>query len=421
MKFSKTEKELMKIMDSMEIIDCHEHLAPEDVRTSSPVDVFSFFSHYTKGDLSRAGMSEKKLDSLFNQDIPLETRWKTFAPFWQNTRYTSYSRAVLIALEKFYGFDDITEKNYISISEKMKESNKPGIYKKILREACNIKTCITQCGRTDLGTDLLTPVMPMHYNMETKEDLLHPSFDKKTEIKSFDDYLAATERYILRVKREGAVGLKITSIYYSKPDKKEAESFFNRIVSGKTEVSEDFWSFHSRPSPLRSYITDMAIGIAGKQNLVMAVHTGYWGDFRKLHPLHMIPLLMKHPDTRFDIYHLGYPWVRDGLMLAKGFSNVWLNLCWTHIISQKFAMDGLDEAIDLVPANKILAFGGDYLASAVEKVYGHLAMAKEDVSRVLAARIDRGALKKKQAEYMIRRWFRDNPVELYNLNFSKEG
>ena len=32
----------------------------------------------------------------------------------------------------------------------------------------------------------------------------------------------------------------------------------------------------------------------------------------------------------------------------------------------KFAMSGLDEAIDLIPTNKILAFGGDY-SMPVEK------------------------------------------------------
>ncbi len=419
-KVEKIRKNLMDIMDNMEIIDSHEHLAPEDRRTSSAVDVFSLFSHYTKGDLLRAGMKEEDYNRLYNQDIPIEKRWDTFAPFWQNIRYASYSRAVLIALEKFYGFEDITGKNYISISRKMKEFNKPGIYKKVLRDTCRIKTCITQCARTDLGTDLLTPVMPMLYNTETKEDLLHPKFDKGAEIKSLDEYIASIERYIIKVKEEGAVGLKMVSQPYSEPDKKEAESIFKKIISGKMKVSVSPWPFSTPPTPLRSYLTDRAIEFAGEQGLVVAVHTGYWGDFRQLHPLHMLPLLMKHPNVRFDIYHLGYPWVRDALMLGKGFSNVYLNLAWTHIISQKFAVDGIDEAIDLVPVNKMLAFGGDYISSAVEKVYGHLVMAREDVSRVLAARIESGTLKEKQAEYIINRWFWDNPAELYNLDIKRE-
>jgi len=415
-KLSKTEKELIEIMDGIEIIDCHEHLAPEEERISKTLDVFTLFSHYTKRDIFLAGMKEDDYNALFNQEIPVEARWKKFVPFWKHIRYTSYSRAVLIALKKFYGFDDITEENCVFISQKIKNFNKPGIYKKVLRDACNIRTCLTQCGSTALGTDLLTPVMPMLYDLETKEGLLHPDFEPEAKIKTLDDYMEAMERYVVRVKKEGAVGLKMISLPYSEPDRKEAETLFNSVSSGNMTIRTNSWPFFTKPSPLRSYLTDYAIHLAGKNDMVVAVHTGYWGDFRDLHPLHLIPFLMKHPDVRFDIYHLGYPWVRDTLMLGKGFTNVWINLCWTHIISQKFAMDGLDEAIDLIPVNKILAFGGDYHYPALEKVYGHLTMAKEDIAGVLAKRIENGRLKEEQAEYMIKRWFRDNPVELYNLN-----
>jgi len=47
-------------------------------------------------------------------------------------------------------------------------------------------------------------------------------------------------------------------------------------------------------------------------------------------------------------------------MLGKSFSNVWLNFCWTHIISQRFAMAALDESMDLLPINKLPVFGGDH-------------------------------------------------------------
>ena len=167
-------------------------------------------------------------------------------------------------------------------------------------------------------------------------------------------------------------------------------------------------------NPLRDLIVDESIRFAGEQDLVVCVHTGYWGDFRQLDPLHMIPLLERHPTVRFDIYHVGYPWVRQALMLAKGFPNVWLNFCWTHIISPRFAMDALDEAIDLLPANKVLGFGGDY-GTPVEKVYGHLVMAREDIARVLAARIARATMTEEQALALAHQWLWENPRELYRL------
>jgi len=129
----------------------------------------------------------------------------------------------------------------------------------------------------------------------------------------------------------------------------------------------------------------------------------------------MIGIIQRFPKVKFDVYHLGYPWVRESLMLGKGFTNVWINFCWTHIISQRCALDGLDEAIDLLSANKIIGFGGDY-RWPIEKVYGHLVMARENIVRVLAKRIERKEMTHTEALDMAHRLLFDNPNELYKLN-----
>jgi len=404
---SQLEKGLIEAMEGWEIIDCHEHLGPEKHRVEAQVDVFTLFSHYTQGDLAVAGMSDAERQSLFDRAIPLERRWQRLKPYLERIRWGSYARAAFIAAEKFYGFDDINDQTYQPLSEAMQKANTPGIYDRVLRQACKIRTALTQCGCTDLGTDLLTPVMPLVYGLETWKDLASPPFDPQVSVRSLDDYIDAVRRYVLRVKGEGAVGLKMMSNPYGQPSRRDALGAFEALQAGREEAL-------AIPNPLRDYVVDQTIAFAAEQDMVICVHTGYWGDFRTLDPLHMIPILQRHPAARFDIYHLGYPWVRQALMLGKGFANVWLNLCWTHVISQRFAMDGLDEAIDLIPSNKILAFGGDY-GSPVEKVYGHLVMAREDIARVLAGRIERGRLTESQALELARKWFWDNPIELYRL------
>lgn len=406
---SAVKKSLVEVMEDFEIIDCHEHLGPEKRRLDTAVDVFTLFAHYTRGDLRVAGMVEADYQSLFNQNIPLERRWALFRPYWEQIRWGSYARAALLAAEKFYGVTDINDQTYRVLSEAMQKANKPGIYERVLRDACKIRTALTQCGSTDLGTPLLTPVMPMVYvhEMETWETLLHPTFDHLSTIRSVDDYLDAMRRYVVRVKAEGAVGLKMMSNPYQMPSRKEAIDVFEHLRSGSE-------SRLPGPHPLVDYVVDQTIAFAAEQDLVIAVHTGYWGDFRTLDPLHMIPILQRHPKARFDIYHLGYPWVRESLMLGKGFSNVWINLCWTHIISQRFVVSALDEAIDLIPMNKLLAFGGDY-GLPVEKVYGHLVMAREDVAEVLVRRIVGGQMTETQALDLARKWFWENPKQLYRL------
>jgi len=300
----------------------------------------------------------------------------------------------------------------------MAKANTPGIYERILTDACNIRTALTQCARTDVGQPLLTPVMPLVTEMETWDRVSRPAMtdwqgnrrpmDASIAVSTLDDLVAANRSYIEQVKSEGGVGLKMMSNPYRSPSRQAALECFEDLRTGATA---------SLPAvnPLRDYVVDEMIRFAGEQDLVVCVHTGYWGDFRTLDPLHMIPILERHPDVRFDMYHLGYPWVRESIMLGKGFANVWLNFCWTHIISQRFATDALDEVIDLVPMNKVIGFGGDY-ALAVEKVYGHLVMAREDIAGVLAGRIERGRMTEDQAVALARRWLWDNPKELYRLD-----
>jgi len=168
-------------------------------------------------------------------------------------------------------------------------------------------------------------------------------------------------------------------------------------------------------NPLRDYLIDRFIALAGECDLPVAVHAGYWGDFRELHPLHMIPVVARHPRVRFDIYHLGFPWIRDTLNLDKVFANVWLNLCWVHLISPHAAVQAMHETLDMIPASKVLGFGGDYVL-AVEKVYGHLVMAREVMARVFAERIEDGEMSEERALFIARRWLWHNPRELYRLS-----
>jgi hypothetical protein len=74
----------------------------------------------------------------------------------------------------------------------------------------------------------------------------------------------------------------------------------------------------------------------------------------------------------------------------------------------------MDEILDLVPTNKIIAFGGDY-NKPVEKIYGHLVMARENISQVLGDRVKDGLMTEDEAIEIAKQWFYENPKELYQL------
>lgn len=405
--YTKTEKKLLGVIEEIEVVDAHEHLPPERFRTGAKVDVFTLFAHYTRTDFITAGMSPENYDRMIDSDGPLDERWELFKQFFKFVRYGSYARPALIALKEFYGFDEITDENYREISERMQAENTPGIYKRILCDKCKIKVALTQAGRTDYDLDFLVPLMPLdnYANVRKREDVQKRAESLDMTVSNLDDYIALVRKGVEKWKDEGAVGLKMASHPNNPPDKKSANMEFYTLRIGNPLTN---------PGALHDFLMNEMLEIAAELDMVVAVHSGMWGDFRNLDAKHMMPVFPRHPRTKFDLYHLSMPDVRDAIVVGKNNPNVWLNLCWCHIISQEMTCSAIDELIDLVPMNKVLAFGGDY-NRPVEKVYGHLLMAKEDIARVLGRRIDRGLMDLDDAQFIIKRWFWDNPRELYKL------
>lgn len=403
------EKGLLNTLASMPIIDCHEHLPPEKVRVSTKVDALTFLSHYNRFDLIVAGMKPLPAGSggLFSENIPYEKKWRMIKPYFAQIRHTTYAKAALISMAHFYGYDDLTDATCKPITEAMRKANKKGIYDRVFDE-CNIKLALTQCQRTTLDNKRLIPLMPMMSPVETWElvNQLENNYSHKIKINTLEDYIESVGQYVRQVKKEGAIGVK-TFPNPRDPDRKAAMEAFDALKTGRVKLLP-------LPNPLNDYVYDELVRIAGEEDMVVAVHTGYWGDFRTMDPLHMIPVLQRHPNVKFDIYHLGFPWVRETIQLARNFPNVWLNLCWNAIVSERVHLQAVDEIIDQIPSNKILGFGGDY-RMPVEKIYGHLAIARRNFAKVFAERIARNDMTEKQAFQVLKKWLWDNPIKLYGL------
>ena len=419
MNYTRTEKRLMEAMAETDVIDAHEHLPPESIRTDSPQDVFTLLSTYINGDLFSAGMDResfcsfppndkrKKYESLFDYDIPLAERWETFRPYWQRVRYGSYARAAFLAAKMVYGVDDINDETYQLLSERIAAENTPGIYRRILCDTCRIRVALTQCYRTDVEP----PLVPLMWGNDvtqfrTRDILEEASAAVGVTVRSLDDCLLLVQKQLDQWVREGIVGVKLHAKVNPPPDARAAEESLSKVIGGRELVWDGLYE------PLDNFLMHHLIDMAAERQLVVAVHAGMWGDFRHADCKHLSTLASAHPKANFDLYHLGMPFVRDAIVVAKNWPNVFLNLCWTHIISQVQTCSGIDELLDQVPVNKVLGFGGDY-DRPVENVVGHLHMAREDFARVFGARIDRDVMGFDEAVEILNFWFWDNPLALY--------
>ena len=152
---------LLDELSRWDLIDCHEHLPEERARTGSAVDALTLLSHYTHNDLITAGLSRADYDRSQDPALALDERWTLVAPYWERIRFTGYARAVTHAVRRFYDCDDLNSDTYQAISERMQAANTPGLYDRVLRDACHIRVCLTQIGRLpEANQDLLIPLLP---------------------------------------------------------------------------------------------------------------------------------------------------------------------------------------------------------------------------------------------------------------------
>jgi predicted TIM-barrel fold metal-dependent hydrolase len=424
---------IRRTVEEIPIIDTHEHLLNEKARLSLGMNFFHLLFPYASSDLVSAGMAESQLLRLTDNNIALDKRWAEFAPFWKHVRTTGYGRALLIAARDLFGIDDINDSTYAELSEKIAASNRAGWYEYILKERANIEIAILDTSEemdiSETDRRLFAPVIRLDDFIIVRDRKELEKLERKSglAIHSIDDMLRAMDTATEKAVRDGIVGIKIglaylRTLHFEKVTKNDAERAFNEIgrypnysrLMPESQPPPLSWS---DARPMQDFLAHHLIRCATEHGLPIQVHTGLQegnGNFiTNASPLHLVDLFLEYPRARFDIFHAGYPWVSEAATLGKNFTNVYLNMCWLHVISPWVARRTLHEWIETVPANKILGFGGDY--TFVEGTYSHSRIARDDIAEVLSEKVARKYLTEGEAMILAQRILRENAVELFNL------
>ncbi len=407
-------------VQSIRLIDTHEHLSPEASRVKTSPSVFSLL-HYVSSDMWADGLDRAAGERDFeNPAVPLEKKWALIAPYWTNVRSTAYGRTLLRAVRDLYGVQDITEATYAALSQKIQENNKPGIYERILRQKAGIDMAICDVGPAGLELDpgLFRAVIQFDHFLAFPEACGIVEKQLGVSIESLADWEQALERAFLQAKGH-YVGVKSPVAYkrsldFRHVERSEAEALFNQLKTRKGQFARPDWS---KNKPLQDYMFDKIAENCGRHGLPLQIHTGFfydtWRDVKQADPSLLTPLIIRHPKTRFVLMHGGYPYGETILAMAKNLPNVSLDMCWTYIISPAWAGRFLDEAIETVPADKLLGFGGDY--SIPEGSYAHAMLCREVVSRVLADKVLAGYWSESEALASARAILHENPIVTFNL------
>ena len=403
---------------SIKLIDTHEHLHTEEAMFEHiTFDFTKLFQLYLQWEFVSSGMTNNDKELLTKENITLQEKWEIISPFWERCRTTGYGRVPLIAAKDLFGIDDINEDTYVALSKKIKETIKPGYYKQIFDKA-GIDLAILDVGRSDDDTALFRHVIRFEHYVQVfqKGDVLKRGED----INTLDDYVEALQKDFQVALDEKMVAVKSALAYsriinYEDVKKSDAENLFDKIMEQDDE--NDIPLSFEEVKPLQDYVMHQIIQLADKHNLPIQIHTGLHAGNGNIignsNPTHLTNLFFQYPNVKFILFHSSYPFGGELSTLAKNFPNVYIDMCWSAIISPSYSVRYLSEWLETVPNNKIMAFGGDI--TFVEGTYAHSIMAREIVVTVLTQKVKDGFYSEKEAFYIANRILRENAIDIFKL------
>lgn len=418
---------LLDHINTLKIIDTHEHL-PLEKDCPPKADVLAeWLTHYFSCDLVSAGLSDPDLAKARDSSQDLLQRWSLVEPYWQAARSTGYGRALEWAARDLYGIDGISRHTILALNEAFCAARKKGgHYEDVLRHKSRIALSIVdrmpgQAFRNEphfVSTLRVDPFLgPSH-----AQDLRSRGDEVGLKVHTLADWEDVTRRHIERAFQPGSrvVCLKcgmayLRSLRFDKTDRADAERAFHELFADRNLPD---WRPPIKAAPaLGNHMMHVICRLADEHGLPFQFHTGLQEGNGNIisdsNPVLLSNLFLEYRDIRFDIFHMGYPYTQELSALAKNFRNVYIDMCWGHIISPEAARRALVEWLDAVPANKISAFGGDY--SFVDGVYGHQKLARQNVAAALAAKVADGSFDLDRAKEIAGWLFVDNPTRLFKL------
>lgn len=415
------ESRIRNYVDSLRVIDTHEHLfTPEIIEGSYFLDFMLLFQPNGYDDLKSAGMPDSLFNSLYNQTSSSVKKWKLIEPYWKNSFNTSFNRIILLGIKNLYGISDLNETTVEPLSEKIKKAYKTDWFDHILRDSCKIDYLI-QDGYYMPGKDEYFRYAKRFDDwilVKSKYRIDSIAISQLDPIYTLEDFVKSLRTAFEKEVKKGMAVVKVFLAYsrtldFKRVDAESARKVFRSLVNG----NEDHVISFESAKPLQDYMFCRLLDLADEYDLPVAFHTGLTagdGNFiNNSNPTLLTNIFIEYPDINFVLYHGSYPFGGELSALAKNFRNVYIDMNWVYSISPTYSERYLNEWLETVPASRLIAFGGDCMV--VENVYSELITAKWIISKVLSDKVRDKYLSESEAKTIARMILFDNASKLYNL------
>ncbi len=414
--------ELLDRISTLPVIDTHEHMTMEADFLQGSYD-FADLMSYVGLDLGMAGLPAEPWGGAQwapREGDNVDGKWQRIKPYWRHVRTGAYARSYRRMLKVFFGVDDLDDETVHHISDHIADYQRAGVYDEYLHGKYGIRAMLQAQGPGP------TPE-PEHFAPVYCFDGLAGAFAADSARQSlgqelpasFEDFGDLVRAHLDAAAANGVVGLKIGGTARRRPldfgphSAEDTQESYHFLL----EQADGDWEDPDTAAPLKPFQDAthwVVFEKAGQLGLPIQVHSGLefmqpW-DGR---PSCLIPSLIRFPDTRFALFHGSYPHMAELTGLAKSFPNVYLDLAWFHLLSERQTRAWLAEWLDVLPHNKLFAFGGDVFLFF--GICSHLEIARENVAAVLAERVARGLCDLDEAEGTAKLLFHDNPWRTFRF------
>lgn len=408
------------------LVDTHEHQMTEaDWVKRKPDAIFEIFESYLANDLASARCPQVGLENLNQPDnADVAGRFRSFQKHWEICRHTGYGEGAQLAGEIFFGIEggSFTAENLQAAQAKAPSYHQPGQRLRILRDVANLDHIQVDHFGWFRHPDPAAPeffMQDLNWAGFSSGEILADKLGQEVNLNVVDlDTFRQAQRALLDKYARFAVAVKTQHAYcrtlaWRERTDGEAEQAFQTIIklkAGENDVSAR--------NCLGDWSLAHAVQLAAEHNLPVKIHTGHLAGHSSMvidnvRAGQLCPLFLKYPQTRFDVFHISYPYMDELVSIAKQFHNVWVDFCWAWQMNPRATGEFLRQMIHAVPANKVFVFGGDCGCPLNAAAYAQLC--RKYLTRALEAEVAAGDLTETQAMRLATRFMRENQYECFDL------
>ena len=414
--------DLRSYVSDLPVFDVHEHHMP-DILGNRDVGLLALlwqsYAGWTQARPYPLASETQFEDPMFTGSGP--GTWEEIAKFVEDSGSNSFVRNLIRALTDLYDLDEdgVTQQNWERLDAEIRRRHSDDDWRSEVLDRARIDRIITDPFQNPLlnahealgeryCSVLRINALAFGWHRESCDHNGNSAHQFAQhlghQLDTFDDFLDMLELLVDTMVERHQIGLKNALAYDRSVNFDDVDEDLARQAWGQRHPTA------VQCKAFGDVVVDRLCRLAGERDVPFQMHLGS-AQIRGSHPMNAAGLIERHPNTRFLLMHLAFPWSRELLGLAFVYRNIWLDLTWSALLSPTLFKQALHEAIEVLPDESRLMIGGD--AWHVEETYGAIQLMRRLIGEVLQEKVDNGYFRPDDGRRLARKILSDNASKFF--------